>query len=658
MLKIQSNYAVIASEYGELLNNMVTSEKSLLVIGEPVSFESFKLNVDQVIRNSNYIDKIIFDITYLKTEEDFFKALQYLKSNADIKTIVIAPFLNKKRQFERLLNLGIFDIVSLRDSEVELNNEEDVKKEISYLLQYLDNNPRDFGQAYRYFESIPESTNEDTDLNSNKKGKTNGFGLLNFIKNKTENLNSKKENKEPKGEKEDKPSEDKKSKEIRKKPVKKKYKISLMTNDLEFGGRIRERLGESPFELIDVIDYKPSLDIQAILFHGDYELDSLSTICENLTDKNKIIIYKNNLITEDYEEIFKINDEISEESLLKELEKIINKKPEKKKKEKPKKEKKEKAKKERKPINLSFLKIPLLIISLLGLGFGSYYFLNNTDFGKNILSKIQSIMDQNGKIQLKSKEIVISYKESSYEYLNNLKNKSTDAYIINVNNEEVKLGEIGEYNVIYTLIKDGETIDTKTVKVKVVDDVTPTLTLSTEEITINEDDEFSCKEYIVEAIDEIDGNLKENVICSTYNKTLNEQFINYEVSDSSKNVTKNKIKLNIILKSTTPTSSEAETTTIPETTTEAIKPSETEKPAVAIFVEVEDMELKVGASQADIELLVTKSLKKKQGSGDFYVSINYSAVDTTKEGEYPVYYTITDTNGVEVIKIGNVKVIK
>lgn len=79
--------------------------------------------------------------------------------------------------------------------------------------------------------------------------------------------------------------------------------------------------------------------------------------------------------------------------------------------------------------------------------------------------------------------------------------------------------------------------ETRNLNVNVVDDQAPTLLLSTHEIDENDFD--SCRSYILEAIDDIDGNIKHEVVC---NDTLafydGKAEVEYTLLDSSNNMSK------------------------------------------------------------------------------------------------------------------------
>ncbi|MEE3486700.1 MAG: hypothetical protein VZT48_01185 [Bulleidia sp.] len=72
-------------------------------------------------------------------------------------------------------------------------------------------------------------------------------------------------------------------------------------------------------------------------------------------------------------------------------------------------------------------------------------------------------------------------------------------------------------------------------EVEGVDETPPEITLSAEETTVYNAEQFSCEAFLIKAADEIDGDLTNNVACSSTLNEETEQTVVYTVSDRSGN---------------------------------------------------------------------------------------------------------------------------
>ena len=181
--------------------------------------------------------------------------------------------------------------------------------------------------------------------------------------------------------------------------------------------------------------------------------------------------------------------------------------------------------------------------------------------------------------------------------------------------------------------------------VNVVDRTVPVITFTEEEVHFETMPEaFVCKDYVATAQDEVDGDIASKVHCSDAIKHLKEQTVLYEVIDNSGN--KGTAELKVII-------DDGEEVVTETPAAETAEPTETpsqEQPADSgMKFTIDEMVLKVGASQADIEQTVRTSIHRVEGTGESSISINYSEVDTTKAGTYSVYYTITSGGNTEVM---------
>lgn len=112
--------------------------------------------------------------------------------------------------------------------------------------------------------------------------------------------------------------------------------------------------------------------------------------------------------------------------------------------------------------------------------------------------------------------------------------------------DPINTDHIGDQKVLYT-IKSKYRTKTKELTVHVVDADPPRLILKSEEIQLMRSvDSFSCKAYVQEAEDAVDGNLIEKVDCnSDIDWSKDETFVLYTVSDSSGNTANAELKIQI-----------------------------------------------------------------------------------------------------------------
>ena len=99
---------------------------------------------------------------------------------------------------------------------------------------------------------------------------------------------------------------------------------------------------------------------------------------------------------------------------------------------------------------------------------------------------------------------------------------------------------------LYELVGKDETIQ-KLLRIKIVDDEEPILTLSDHNVYLEEDETFDCRAYILEAYDEINGDLRNRVECdSTLMEDVSKQEVLYRVKDSAGNVVEDSLTVEII----------------------------------------------------------------------------------------------------------------
>ncbi|MBR2825241.1 MAG: hypothetical protein IKE51_03155, partial [Solobacterium sp.] len=104
----------------------------------------------------------------------------------------------------------------------------------------------------------------------------------------------------------------------------------------------------------------------------------------------------------------------------------------------------------------------------------------------------------------------------------------------------------GNRVVLYELVGKEETVQ-KLLRLKIVDDEKPTLILSEQKIFLNEGDPFDCRAYILEAYDEVNGDLSNRVECSnSLMEGVEEQEVLYRVKDSAGNLVEETLMVEVI----------------------------------------------------------------------------------------------------------------
>lgn len=86
-------------------------------------------------------------------------------------------------------------------------------------------------------------------------------------------------------------------------------------------------------------------------------------------------------------------------------------------------------------------------------------------------------------------------------------------------------------------VKQGERTVDAILRIEVVDETAPVLRLQQSEVTLGEDDVFSCALYIAQAEDDVDGDLRNRVICSDELRPQYDQEVHYELKDQAGNTT-------------------------------------------------------------------------------------------------------------------------
>ena len=166
--------------------------------------------------------------------------------------------------------------------------------------------------------------------------------------------------------------------------------------------------------------------------------------------------------------------------------------------------------------------VTLTATVLVGASYAGWHF---RDF---LFAKFQHL-----EIRLKDDSVTLGYGEpfNPADYIASYTEEGTELILP----EAVDTSTVGEQTVIYKL-KNPQKMITAEMAVVIVDDKEPVIVLNAKEDTlIRTEDEFSCRAYLSNAYDQIDGDLTDQVICSEADESLDEQIITYTVEDSSGN---------------------------------------------------------------------------------------------------------------------------
>lgn len=198
---------------------------------------------------------------------------------------------------------------------------------------------------------------------------------------------------------------------------------------------------------------------------------------------------------------------------------------------------------QRKKATNLLLKIIILVIVIGGM-IGGYFFRNYWN-SKNQTLEIEFIQDD-------EEPIKVEY-GTTFIPMNYIKDYSKGEDITLVLPEEVDTTTIGKQTLIFTISNAVKSI-TKELEIEVVDDIAPTITLNTKEVTLTRgEDKFSYKEYLSSATDNVDGDLTESVTASKSNSKKDSNTITYSVIDANGNEGTAKLKINWVDPKPTPT---------------------------------------------------------------------------------------------------------
>lgn len=259
---------------------------------------------------------------------------------------------------------------------------------------------------------------------------------------------------------------------------------------------------------------------------------------------------------------------------------------------------------------------------------------------------------ENLEIHFKEKHIKLNYKDS-FNVLDNIKTYTKpETYKLLYN--QPTLDRLGVQVIEVTLSNGFKTI-TQSFNLEIIDTLKPILSLKkqTERLYLKDMDEFDCKDYIYSVSDNYDTNLADSVVCNLDNHDIGEHEVIYTIQDSSNNITTQKLQL-IIEENPKPkpisyeekSSSEALTNNQNDAVNQShIQTQSTSKPSTSTpFISgIGDISVSIDSDLNDLVFRLTSNITAI-GS----VSVDYSAVNLSAAGSYPVYYRSSDGAGASV----------
>lgn len=643
LLPEDRRYGLICNKFTRAIQSIIAGTEDPPFIGGQgitVSLESFKTEfINSFKKTVSNLNWILFDVSYLRSEDDLFPAIDFMKRNipgdALTKILIIAPSLYNKEVIRKIFGTGEYNIITFYGTEFYEADIKEQESEIKHEIYDIVTNPRQYSQAMDALSAMPDVPTEDT---SDSKSGIFG-GIMGGKKNKP----TKKEEKK----------------------VETKH-VAILSNEQWFIKKMKEECNDSEgkYEIIDIDDFDVPSMADFFVIEGNIDAEDINDYNFD-TDIIKTIIVNNNYINaNEYEGIASANVSKSDDLIAVLFEgKKSKAKPEK----KPaaKKVNPQKKVKEHNSSNI-FLKIfiAIVVIALLaGVGLFAYAkFFANKQGGVTDNPPAAERIDPESIYSLTSDEIEISYNDGfdPGEYVGNVKTG------YNVVNTEITDDSIpGDYTVTYKAIKKStkKPIEgsEKNLTVHIIDDVKPVITLTSDKITLDvaSNASFNCMTYVDSAIDEIDGDLKDNITCSEFDDGKCNQQIYYRVSDNAGNIGESVLDVTV-----TNCGIDVNPTQEPPVSEdgEDQPASGTLCGADCFEVTVDNVTLKVESSENDIKNAVQNAVHvktaKSGAQGQVTFSIDYSKVNTITPGNYDVSYMMTYPDGSSNVVVSQLTVVK
>lgn len=165
----------------------------------------------------------------------------------------------------------------------------------------------------------------------------------------------------------------------------------------------------------------------------------------------------------------------------------------------------------------------VIIICLCGAGYGGSY----------AIRYFQAV-SQNLVLDLSDSEVTIEY-AAAFNPMDYVKDYTHADGVVLTIPETIDTHVLGTVTVLYQLSNAYRSIS-KDLKVTIIDSTAPVINLTTQEATLTRgEDPFSCKAFLSSAEDSVDGDLTDQVMCSSADESKDDQTITYSVTDSSGN---------------------------------------------------------------------------------------------------------------------------
>ena len=148
-------------------------------------------------------------------------------------------------------------------------------------------------------------------------------------------------------------------------------------------------------------------------------------------------------------------------------------------------------------------------------------------------------------LTLTADQVYIEY-GSSFSPMEYVQSYTQDSAVELILPDTLDTNALGKKELLYKL-KNSKKVVTKELEVNVIDSKAPKLILKQNEVKLTRTmDDFHASEYIEEASDNVDGNLKDKVTETELDTSKDEQVITYSVSDSSGNTAAAELKVTLI----------------------------------------------------------------------------------------------------------------
>ncbi|MCI9292451.1 MAG: DUF5011 domain-containing protein [Erysipelotrichaceae bacterium] len=140
---------------------------------------------------------------------------------------------------------------------------------------------------------------------------------------------------------------------------------------------------------------------------------------------------------------------------------------------------------------------------------------------------------------------------------------------------QISTDKIGSYVLEYTLSNEVKEMKAS-LKLKIIDRQAPLIYLKQEFLSIEKNQNFSCRNYVDKVIDNVDGDITDKVTCNTIDFNKERQEITYTVADSSGNKAVKKmivvVKQPIIYSENNVPDQKPATSSVPVTASEKVYP--------------------------------------------------------------------------------------